>query len=259
MNSFKDKVAIITGTASGIGLQTSKDLLEFGASVLGVDINEPPVELTASSNYRFFKCNIASDTAAKDIVKACTDAFGPRVDILLNIAGVLDLGQSVDRLDDDVWDRTIAINLTAPTKLIRAATRNMVEQKTNGAIVNVASIAGTCGAAAGTAYTASKHGILGVTKNTAWRFRNDGIRCNVVCPGAVKTNIINTVPDLSRFDQESQAVWNPFVKLHNDLAAGEEPRGTPQQLSKLIGFLASDASYGINGAVIPIDHGWSTA
>ena len=81
-----------------------------------------------------------------------------------------------------MWDRVIAVNLTAPVKLMRAVLPTMKEQK-KGVIVNVASRASFSGASAGLAYTASKHGLVGATKNTAWRFRNEGIRCNAVCPG----------------------------------------------------------------------------
>lgn len=106
----------------------------------------------------------------------------PKIDVLANVAGVMDEFEAADSFTDADWDGVIAVNLTAPTRMIRAVLPFM-KARMNGSIINVAGIAGVSGAAAGVAYTASKHGLLGVTKNTAWRFHEDGIRCNAILPG----------------------------------------------------------------------------
>lgn len=94
----------------------------------------------------------------------------------------MDQNSGADNVLDEDWDRIIAVNLTAPVRLMREVLKVMKAQK-SGSIVNVSSKAGISGAVAGVAYTASKHGIVGVTKNTAWLFKDEGIRCNAICPG----------------------------------------------------------------------------
>ena len=102
---------------------------------------------------------------------------------MANVAGVMDAFEAVDVFTDTEWNRIIGVNLTVPTQMIRAVIPFMKARK-NGSIINVASKAAVSGAAAGVAYTTSKHGLLGVTKHTAWRFKDDGIRCNAVLPGS---------------------------------------------------------------------------
>lgn len=159
--SVQGKVIIVTGTSGGIGLALSKHLLANGAKVLGTDIQALPEASLSSSEFAFHQCNLLEPGAAEELVRRAQDKFGGKVDGLANVAGIADNGGSVDTLEDDAWDRVIAINLTAPVKLMRAAVRAMKAQGTGGAIVNVSSKAGTSGAVAGCAYTSSKHGIIG--------------------------------------------------------------------------------------------------
>ncbi|GES64075.1 short-chain dehydrogenase/reductase SDR [Aspergillus terreus] len=148
---------IITGIASGIGLSTATAALNEGARVFGVDIAIPPATLQQHRNFKFLQCDLASaPDAADDVVRACTDAYGPRIDALLNIAGVMDHYGSVDTLADATWEKCLAVNLTAPVKLMRAVIPFMRGSATGGSIVNVASKAGLSGGAGGVAYTASK-------------------------------------------------------------------------------------------------------
>jgi len=114
--------------------------------------------------------------------------YSERIDVLVNVAGTMDNFSSADGVSDEEWDRVMAINLTAPVRMMRQVLPLMKARK-DGVIVNVASTAATSGAVAGVAYTASKHGLLGATKNVAWRFRNEGIRCNAVLPGAIDSSI----------------------------------------------------------------------
>jgi NAD(P)-dependent dehydrogenase (short-subunit alcohol dehydrogenase family) len=145
----------VTGSSSGIGLATANLALQEGAKVFGVDISPPSEALTANENYKFLQCNVTDSTAPAEVVAKCAEVFGGRVDVLLNVAGVMDLFASADTVTDEMWDRCIAINLTAPVKLMREVLKVMKEQK-SGSIVNVGSKAGTSGAAAGVAYTASQ-------------------------------------------------------------------------------------------------------
>jgi NAD(P)-dependent dehydrogenase (short-subunit alcohol dehydrogenase family) len=157
------QVAIITGASSGIGLASVKIFLSAGCKVFGTDVSPAPsLDAAHSSSFKFCQANITEASATTRIVSACQAAFGPKIDILLNVAGIMDGFQSVETLKDEDWEKVISVNLTAPTKLMREVVKVMKEHK-GGSIVNVTSKAGISGAAAGVAYTASKHGLVGIS------------------------------------------------------------------------------------------------
>lgn len=171
--------------------------------MLAVDVSPRPSSLEDNPSLEFLECDLTSASAASDITLRCLEVFGG-VNVLVNVAGVIDHCSSVDTLTDDMWERCMAINLTAPVKLMREVLPIMKEQK-GGSIVNISSKAGSSGAVSGVAYTAStlvpinpyrhmltfidlglgKHALQGVTKNVAWRFKADNIRCNAICPGGM--------------------------------------------------------------------------
>ena len=165
------QVVIITGASSGIGLTTATDALSEGAYVLGVDISSPPISLVESPKFAFSQGNLVDPCTPQKVVSACKEAFGRRIDALLNIAGVMDHNQSADSVVDSVWDRCIAVNLTAPVRLMREVLPIMREQK-SGSIVNVASKAALSGAVSGVAYTASELPFQSRTRCRV-RIRND--------------------------------------------------------------------------------------
>ncbi|KAL0575653.1 hypothetical protein V5O48_006309 [Marasmius crinis-equi] len=254
------KIAIITGTSSGIGLATSTKFLAAGWHVFGVDVNPAPESLTSNqSTFSFLQIDISKADSAKEIVTATQAAFGTtRINALLNVAGIIDRHAGVDTLRDEDWDRVMAINLTGPVKLMREVV-NIMKANEGGSIVNVCSKAAISGAAAGAAYTASKHGLLGVTKNTAWMFKDEGIRCNAITPGAVQSNIVQSSPP-ETWDMAGFSKLAPVTSLHlpNHGRDGWPKSGEPAVIAEVLLFLASDASAGINGAVVPVDHAWST-
>ena len=184
MASFENKTVIVTGCSSGIGLVTALLFLSRKARVFGVDISPFTHELDAaqSASFAFHQVDLCTSNAPETVVSLCQAKFGSRIDVLANVAGILDKWASVDTVTDSDWDRVIMINLTVPVRMMRAVLGQMKEQK-SGAIINVGSYSSESGATAGVAYTASKHGIAGATKNVAWRFRKEGIRCNAVNPG----------------------------------------------------------------------------
>ncbi|KIJ29344.1 hypothetical protein M422DRAFT_214995 [Sphaerobolus stellatus SS14] len=252
MVSLTGKVAVITGASSGIGLSAVHALLNSNCSVLGVDIAGAPD--VNHDHFAFFQVDLAEAEAPQRVISASSSAFGNRLDILINVAGILDANSSVETLRDEDWDRVIAVNLTAPVRLMRSAVKVMKEQR-SGSIINVSSKAGESGAVAGVAYTASKHGLLGVTKNTAWLLKEEGIRCNAITPGAVHSNLGRDI-DRSKWDIAAFMKMKPVHDIHANLMTGEG-KIHPDVLADVLLFLASDLSRGVTGAVIPIDNAWS--
>lgn len=200
ISSVQDKVVIVTGCSSGIGLATARLFLERQALVFGIDIGAVPQKLAdAHSTFTFHQANLTDNQAVEHAVAKCIGKHN-RIDVLVNCAGVSDGWSSADTVHEDEWERVMTINLTVPIRMMKAVLPAMKEQK-GGSIVNVASRAGISGASAGIAYTASKHGLvrifvvwlrsitygsqLGATKNVAWRFHQDNIRCNGVLPGGM--------------------------------------------------------------------------
>ncbi|KAJ5747639.1 uncharacterized protein N7511_009335 [Penicillium nucicola] len=254
MGLLQDRVVIVTGSASGIGLATAIQSIKEGARVFGVDISTCPASLENEPSFRFFQCDLTADDASKAIVQACLEAYGEKIDCLFNIAGVMDNHGSVDTLTNESWKRCLAVNLTAPVELMREVIPLMRKEQ-SGSIVNLASKAGTSGAASGVAYTASKHGLIGATKNVAWRYKDENIRCNAVCPGGVLTPMLNS-SDPATLDFEALSSMKPVHNAH--MAPGKGPWIKAEEIAATIIFLASDSSLRINGAVVPIDNAWST-
>lgn len=151
----------MTGASSGIGLQCVLALLKANASVFGIDLSAEPQILAANPRFHFYQTNLTNPTAANEAIEVCHRVFGPRIDILQNVAGVMDTYNSADTVSDAMLDRVMSINLIAPIKLMRAVLPAMKKQG-SGSIINVASAAGTSGIFAGVAYTASKHGIVSI-------------------------------------------------------------------------------------------------
>ena len=126
-----------------------------------MDISPKPKSLQSEKNFAFLQCNLLESDSPAKVIKDCLETYGERIDALLNVAGMMDTNNSVDTLEDAAWDRIIALNLTAPVKLMREVVPVMLKQG-GGSIVNVSSKAGLSGAVAGVAYTSSKHGLVSV-------------------------------------------------------------------------------------------------
>ncbi|KAJ8081460.1 hypothetical protein PM082_007305 [Marasmius tenuissimus] len=254
------KIAIITGTSSGVGLATSAKFLEAGWRVFGIDVNPAPESLTSNqSAFTFLQIDISKPNAAKDIVSGAQAAFSSqKIDALLNVAGIMDRHAGVDNMKDEDFDRVMAVNLTGPVKLMREVV-NVMKANGGGSIVNVCSKASISGAVSGAAYCASKHALLGVTKNTAWMFKDEGIRCNAITPGAIKTNIVQSSPP-ETWDMVGYSKLAPVTALHlpNQGQDGFPKSGDPAAIADVLLFLASPTSAGVNGAVVSVDNAWST-
>jgi NAD(P)-dependent dehydrogenase (short-subunit alcohol dehydrogenase family) len=191
--------------------------------------------------------NIADQATAEGLVDLALSTYG-NLDVLCNNAGVMDYMQGVGELSDDIWRRVLGINLDGPMFASRRAVQYMVEHG-GGSIVNTASTAAIHGGAAGVAYTASKHALVGLTRNTAWMYAGKGVRCNAICPGATVTNIGETMP-AERMDAAGSQRAQAFAALAPAYL-------DPADIASLALFLASDESRHINGAIIPADAGWA--
>lgn len=249
------KVAIVTGAASGIGRATAELLAANGAAVVAADWNETrlgeAVKDMGNGGAKVvdIKTDVSSEADCTAMIARAVSDFG-RLDILVNNAGVMDLNQPVASVDNAMWKRVMAVNVDGPMFAMRAAVPEMLKAG-GGSIVNIASVAGVGGGAAGAAYTTSKHAVVGLTLNTAWMYAKRGIRCNAIAAGAVSTNIMESV-DQTKMDPDGSARAGEYYPL---IPATLEPI----DIARLILFLAGDGSRYINGAVIPADGGWRAA
>ncbi|HEY7269441.1 MAG TPA: SDR family NAD(P)-dependent oxidoreductase [Dehalococcoidia bacterium] len=248
-----DKVAVITGAGSGIGRATALRLASEGANVIGCDVDEAGLSgtaqavATAGKKMTSLTADITAQADVDRVIEAALSAFG-RVDILANVAGIMDWFLPAHEVDDETWARVMAVNLTGPMMLCRKALPSMMQRKA-GAIVNIASVGGLGGGSAGVAYTASKHGIIGLTRSIAWVYRSEGIRCNAICPGGVATNIGRTAVPRDPWGLEK-------LSPYHAIAGGA---AQPDAIAALLSWLASDEASNVNGAIVTDDGGWTAA
>lgn len=249
---LQGKVAVITGAASGMGLSMAKLFTKEGASVVAGDWNAKRLDeavagiQAAGGKITGVQGNIADLAAAEGLIDLAVNTYGG-LNVLVNNAGVMDYMQGVGELTDDVWRRVLGINLDGPMFTTRKAVQHMLAHG-GGSIVNVGSTASLHGGAAGAAYTASKHALLGLTRSTAWMYAKKGIRCNQICPGATATNIGESMPR-DKVDPTGAARAQEFAALIPAYL-------NPDDIAAVALFLASDESVHINGAVITADGGW---
>jgi len=252
---FENRVAVVTGAASGIGRSLVRQLVAEGAAVVAVDMSEEALktvvaELQANGG-KATACvaNVSVEADVERMINAATSAYG-RLDILCNNAGIMDMMMPTADVPLDLWNRVIAVNLTGPFLACRLAIPVMLAHG-GGRIVNTASEAGLRGGAAGTAYTVSKHGVIGLTRSVAFHYADQGIRCNAVCPGGVDTaiGIGGATPHMGALTKVMALVEN----------AGGKKTAKPEEIASVIAFLASDEASNVNGAIIPVDGGWSAS
>ena len=252
---LQGKIAVITGAGSGMGLAIATRFAAEGAAIIAGDWNVARLDQAVASirhtggTILGTQGNIADQPAAESLVDLAISTHG-RIDVLINNAGVMDYMQGVGELSEEVWRRVIGINLEGPLFTMRRAVPHMVRQG-GGSIINVASTAGIEGGAAGAAYTASKHALVGLTRNTAWMYAKQGVRCNAICPGGTRTHISDTMPQ-ERLDPAGGARAGAYAALMPAMLE-------PEDIAALALFLASDESRYINGAIIPADAGWTAA
>ncbi|MEV6166904.1 glucose 1-dehydrogenase [Streptomyces sp. NPDC051954] len=241
---------IVTGAGSGIGRAAALAFAAEGARVVAADLNAEGAqgvvkEIEQAGGTAVAVVGDLSEQAVVDqVTETAVERFGG-VDVLVNNAGIMDRMSALGEVSDAEWERVIRVNLTAPFLLARAVLPHMLAAG-KGAIVNTASEAGLRGSAAGAAYTASKHGVVGLTKSLAVMYRKQGIRANAIAPGGTQTGIaVDADPGA-----HGPAALRPHFANVGKLAQ-------PEEQAAAIVFLASDAASNINGVILPVDDGWS--
>lgn len=248
---FTGKSVIVTGASSGMGRKIALDFAKEGATVIAAARRKERLEELAKEAEGFegriipYASDLSKQEAAEGMVTFAVEQCG-KLDVLVNNAGIMDEFKPIGEMDDATWEKVIAINLNGPVFAMRKAVQQMLTQETAGNIVNIASIGGVNGCRAGAAYTASKHAIVGVTKNTAFMYANK-IRCNVICPGGIETEVMNSQTNISQF-----GVGRVMAGLDASI-----PQGKTEDISSITLFLAGEEAKFITGAVIVVDGGVS--
>ena len=245
-----DRGVIVTGAASGIGKAVATLFAKSGDRVAVLDRSKDALEQVAGEIGATAAIGVdVSDSAdVTAAVAAAHQALGS-VNVLCNVAGVLDDYTPATETSDELWDKIIGVNLSGPFYTARAAIPAILEAG-GGAIVNIASISAFVAGGGGAAYTASKHGVLGLTRQLAFDYGSKGIRANAVCPGATRSGMTEYL-----FTEEGR---NPHV----DAAIAGTPAGrwaSPEEVGRLVLWLASDEASFVHGAAYLVDGGWTIA
>lgn len=244
MGLVDKKVAIVTGGAQGIGAAIVERLASEGAYIAVVDINEEKAAEVAAAvrakgvEAESYKVDVSNTEDVKTLVAEITKRFG-RIDILVNNAGITRDGLLMTMTEKD-WDLVIAVNLKSTFNFIKAVARPMVKQK-GGSIINVSSVVGLMGNAGQLNYSASKAGVIGVTKSSAKELAGRNIRVNAIAPGYIQTAMTD------KLDEKARGALMDHIP--------SKRLGQPDDVANAVLFLASELSSYVTGEVIRVDGG----
>jgi len=239
-----DQVAVVTGSARGIGKTIALTLAEAGANLVISDLNveagkETVEEIKALGRKALWiESDVSQSDQAINLIETAQNEFG-KVDILVNNAGIT-RDNLLMRMSEDEWDSVISVNLKGTYNCIRAATKLFMKQR-SGRIINIASVVGQMGNAGQANYASSKAGVIGLTKSVAKELAARNILVNAVAPGFIETAMTEKLPEKAR---ESLLQLIPLAKL-----------GQPEDVARVVLFLSSDRSSYITGQVINVDGG----
>ncbi len=249
MDLMKNKVALVTGAASGIGQESALKLAAEGASVCVSDVNiqggEETVQLILDAGGKaiFVSCGVTDADEVNAMIKKTINTFG-RLDAAVNNAGISgSLVKRIHEVDDEVFDQIMSINVKGVWLCMKAELSIMLEQGI-GSIVNIASVAGLIGSPKGAAYTASKHAVVGLTKSAALDYAKLGIRVNAICPGYTETPMVKSITDENPAMQQITVRAIPMRRL-----------GQPTEIAEGVLWLCSDASSFVTGHQLVLDGG----
>ncbi|MCX9088641.1 MAG: 3-oxoacyl-ACP reductase FabG [Candidatus Methanoperedens sp.] len=240
---LENKVVIITGAGSGIGKETALLFAKEGAKVVVADVNEKGGEETVAEIKRngdgfFFKLDVSNREQSKQMAKTVLEKYG-KIDVLINNAGIVQ-DAFVSKMTEQQWDKVIDINLKGVFNCIQAVVDIMMNQG-SGVIINTSSIVGLNGNVGQVNYSATKAGLIGMTKTLAKELGKKGIRVNAVAPGFIATPMTAAVPEKIL---EMMTEKTPLRRL-----------GKPEDIANAYLYLASDESNFVNGAVLSVDGG----
>jgi len=239
------KVAIVTGASGGIGRATALAFAESGASIVVSDVQEDKGTETVrriidrGGQAIFQRCNVADEDDVKTLVGRAVSEYG-QLDYAGNNAGINDIQK--DEYDRDVWQQSLDVNLTGVMLCLKAEAEAMMAGG-GGAIVNTSSIMGLVGNPMQVAYTASKHGVIGLTRHAALRWAETGIRVNCVCPGVIETPMTEVISQ------------NPEIKKTMEAMTPMKRLGQPEEIASAIVWLCSDQASFVTGHPLVIDGG----
>jgi len=249
---FEGKVALVTGAASGIGAACARRLAEEGAAVAGLDLHEAPRDTgdwaeaarVAPASW-FGKADVRDDAAVAAAGEGAVHELG-RLDVLVNAAGVAG-GGPVHVIAPEEWDRVVDVNLKGSFLVSRHAIPPMLEVG-GGAIVHIASVEGLEGFEGGSAYNASKGGVVLLTRNMAMDYGRKNIRVNAVCPGFIETPLFGSV-------WETPGLGEVKERIRDAHQLGRF--GQPGEVASVVAFLAGDEASFVTGAALPVDGGYT--
>jgi len=239
---LENKVAVVTGAASGLGQAIALMFLKEGAKVVLSDINPYPNESELGENGIFIQADMSKKEEVEKLVDAAVEKFG-RLDVMVNNAGVGDLGE-IASMTDEVWEKVISINLDGVFYGLRKVAAYMRENKIQGSIINMASILGQVGFPMAGAYCAAKGGVNQLTRTAALELAKDGIRVNSIAPGFIETNMTKGLKE----NEASNKVIIDATPLGH--------MGEPNDIAYAAVYLASDESKFATGSVLYVDGGW---
>jgi len=245
------KTALVTGAGSGIGQATLLRLATEGAIVTGCDIHANSLDATRLllEKQKLTAELMVADVTRQDDVDQLVTSLNGQLNILANVAGIMDHFVPLGELQDDLWNRVIDVNLNGVMRLTRAVLP-LMEKAGKGAIVTVSSEAALGAGAAGVSYTVSKNAVIGLVKHVAYFYGPKGIRSNCVIPGPVATGI-----GASASPESSWAMERASLKF----ATMQPTPAQPDEIATLISWLASDEASNVNGALVTADGGWAAA
>ncbi|HET6990549.1 MAG TPA: SDR family oxidoreductase [Bacteroidia bacterium] len=244
---FKNKVAIVTGAASGIGRATALAFAKKGAKVVIADWTDGNVTLKlikdAGGEALVVKCDVSKSADVKMLIEKTVSTYG-QIDFAVNNAGITGISAPTHECTEENWDKTIDVNLKGVWLCMKYEIAQMLKQG-KGAIVNTASVAGFVAFVNIPAYVASKHGILGLTKNAAMEYARLGIRVNAVCPGVINTPMVHSGGDENKEAEKIYANLEPIGRI-----------GEPEEIANAILWLCSDEASFVTGHSMVVDGGW---